>query len=109
MFHIARALALKSLNVLTVVAVVEPPPARSTKAKPSHGRFGRGRAFSRFVGWASAIATGLFILCAFAPFVSWAPALLWLLVVGITLVNHERHKARPLAVGESVETSPSAV
>ena len=69
----------------------------------------REQAFSRFVGWASVIATGLFILCAFAPFVSWAPALLWLLVVGIALVNHERHKARPLAVGESVETSPSAV
>jgi len=69
----------------------------------------REQAFSHFVGWASAVASGLFLLCAFVPFVSWAPALLWLLVVGIALVNHERQMARPLAVVEGVETSPSAV
>jgi hypothetical protein len=50
----------------------------------------REHAFSRFVGWASAIASGLFFLCAFFPFVSWAPALLWFLTVGIALVSHER-------------------
>ena len=69
----------------------------------------REQAFSRFVGWVSAIASGLFLLCAVVPFVSWAPALLWLLVVGIALVNHERQMARPLAVVDGVETSPSAV
>lgn len=69
----------------------------------------REQAFSRFVGWVSAIASGLFLLCAFVPFVSWAPALLWLLIVGIALVNHERQMVRPLAVGNDVETSPSAV
>lgn len=68
----------------------------------------REQAFSRFVGWASAIASGLFLLCAFLPFVSWAPALLWLLVVGVALVIHERPNARTLAPVDDVETSLSA-
>ena len=63
----------------------------------------RDRAFSRFVGWASAVASALFVLCAFLPFVSWAPALLWFLVVGIALVNHERVKTRT----RSADVSPS--
>ena len=54
----------------------------------------REQAFSRFVGSASAVASVLFLLCAFLPFASWAPALLWFLVVGIALVNHERVKTQ---------------
>ena len=49
----------------------------------------REHAFSGAVGWVSAVATGLFALCTFLPFLSWAPALLWLLVVGIALVREE--------------------
>lgn len=45
--------------------------------------------FPRWLGWVSAVATGLFALLAFAPFLAWAPALLWLLVAGIGLVVHE--------------------
>lgn len=57
----------------------------------------REHAFSRTVGWVSAVATGLFVFCTFLPFLSWAPALLWLLVAGIALVWRQRREARILA------------
>jgi len=57
----------------------------------------REHAFSSAVGWVSAVATGLFVMCAFLPFLSWAPALLWLLVAGIALVWREGREARTLA------------
>ncbi|MEK6275611.1 MAG: hypothetical protein AABM30_09755 [Actinomycetota bacterium] len=53
----------------------------------------RGHAFSRAVGWVSAFATGLFVLCTFLPFLSWAPALLWLFFAGIALVREEARRA----------------
>jgi MFS family permease len=48
--------------------------------------------FPRWLGWVSAVFTGLFALLAFAPFLSWAPALLWLLVAGVGLLVHERRR-----------------
>lgn len=48
--------------------------------------------FPRWLGWVSAVATGLFTLMAFAPFLAWAPAVLWLLVAGIGLLVHERRR-----------------
>lgn len=52
--------------------------------------------FPRWLGWVSAVFTGLFTLLAFAPFLSWAPALLWLLVAGVGLLVHElRREAAP--------------
>ena len=36
--------------------------------------------------WFSLVVTVLFLVCAFLPFLSWAPALLWLLVVGVGLL-----------------------
>jgi glycerol-3-phosphate acyltransferase PlsY len=50
----------------------------------------RDHVFPRWLGWVSAIATALFALLTFAPFLSWAPALLWLLIAGIGLLIHER-------------------
>lgn len=67
----------------------------------------RGRSFTRPVGWVSAVATGLFTICAFLPFLSWAPALLWLLVVGISLVRSEGREAQELPLIAPVP-SPSA-
>jgi predicted RND superfamily exporter protein len=49
----------------------------------------REHTFSRTVSWTSAVATGLFVICTFLPFLSWARALLWLLVAGIALVWRE--------------------
>jgi hypothetical protein len=57
----------------------------------------RESSFSRAVGWVSAVATGIFVLCTFLPFLSWAPALLWLLVVGILLVRAEGRADRTQA------------
>ncbi len=54
--------------------------------------------FPRWLGWVSAIATALFALLTFAPFLSWAPALLWLLVAGVGLLVHERRHGTPAAV-----------
>jgi hypothetical protein len=66
----------------------------------------REHVFSRFVGWVSAVASGLFLLCAFLPFVSWAPALLWLLVVGIALVREEGRKTgSPVITTQVLERS----
>lgn len=39
-----------------------------------------------WIRWFSLLVTGLFLVCAFLPFLSWAPALLWLLVVGVGLL-----------------------
>lgn len=55
----------------------------------------RGDVFPRWLGWVSAIATALFVVLTFAPFLSWAPALLWLLVAGIGLLVHERRRGTP--------------
>ena len=55
----------------------------------------REKTFSHAVGWVSAVATGIFVLCTFLPFLSWAPALLWFLVVGIALVREEAGAAGP--------------
>lgn len=52
--------------------------------------------FPRWLGWVSAVATALFALLSFAPFLAWAPALLWLLVAGVGLVAHE-WRGRPRA------------
>ncbi len=38
-----------------------------------------------WIRWFSLVITVLFVICAFLPFFSWAPAMLWLLVVGIGL------------------------
>ncbi len=46
----------------------------------------RGGVFPRWLGWFSAIITVVFALLAFLPFLSWVPALLWLLVAGIGLL-----------------------
>lgn len=53
--------------------------------------------FPRWLGWVSAVFTGLFTLLVFAPFLSWAPALLWLLVAGVGLLVHERRRDTALA------------
>jgi hypothetical protein len=58
----------------------------------------RDHVFPRWLGWISAIATALFALLTFLPFLSWAPALLWLLVAGIGLLVHERRSSAPAAV-----------
>ena len=58
----------------------------------------RDHVFPRWLGWVSAIATALFALLTFAPFLSWAPALLWLLVAGIGLLIHELRRESPVAV-----------
>ena len=39
-----------------------------------------------WIRWFSLLITVLFLVCAFLPFLSWAPALLWLLVVGVALL-----------------------
>jgi hypothetical protein len=39
-----------------------------------------------WIRWFSLVITVLFLVCAFLPFLSWAPALLWLLVVGLGLL-----------------------
>jgi len=39
-----------------------------------------------WIRWFSLLVTALFFACAFLPFLSWAPALLWLLVVGVGLL-----------------------
>ena len=39
-----------------------------------------------WIRWFSPLVTLLFLVCAFLPFFSWAPALLWLLVVGVGLL-----------------------
>lgn len=57
----------------------------------------REHSFSRAVGWMSAIGTGLFVVCTFLPFLSWAPALLWLFFAGIALVRDEARRAPRLA------------
>jgi hypothetical protein len=54
--------------------------------------------FPRWLGWISAIATALFALLTFLPFLSWAPALLWLLVAGIGLLVHERRRGTSVSV-----------
>lgn len=60
----------------------------------------REHAFSRTVGWVSAVATGLFVVLAFLPFLSWAIALGWLLVAGIALVWQEgRPASAPASIG----------
>jgi hypothetical protein len=46
--------------------------------------------FPRSLGWVSAVATGLFTVLTFLPFLSWVPAMLWLLVAGVGLLAHER-------------------
>jgi hypothetical protein len=58
----------------------------------------RDRAFPRWLGWISAAVTALFALLAFLPFLSWALALLWLLVAGIGLLVHERRSNTANAV-----------
>jgi hypothetical protein len=68
----------------------------------------REGSFSRAVGWVSAVVTGLFVLCAFLPFLSWAPALFWLLVVGIALVREEGRKARVVPSAVDAALSPVA-
>ncbi len=40
---------------------------------------------SRWIGWFSLAVTIILALAAFAPFLSWFPALLWVLVVGLGL------------------------
>lgn len=57
----------------------------------------REHSFSRAVGWVSAFATGLFVVCTFLPFLSWAPALLWLFFAGIALLREEARRAPRLA------------
>lgn len=57
----------------------------------------RRQSFSRTVGWVSAITTGLFVTCTAFPFVSWAPALLWLLFIGVALVRPMPGSQPPLA------------
>jgi hypothetical protein len=52
----------------------------------------RDGVFPRWLGWVSAVVTGLFAVLTFAPFLSWAPALLWLLVAGVGLLVHERRR-----------------
>jgi hypothetical protein len=54
----------------------------------------REKSFSRAVGWVSAVATAIFVLCTFLPFLSWAPALLWFLILGIALVREESRVER---------------
>ena len=39
-----------------------------------------------WIRWFSLVVTVLFLVCAFLPFLSWAPAMLWLLVVGLGLL-----------------------
>ena len=39
-----------------------------------------------WIRWFSLVVTVLFLVCAFLPFLSWVPALLWLLVVGVGLL-----------------------
>jgi hypothetical protein len=39
-----------------------------------------------WIRWFSLVVTILFLACAFLPFLSWAPAMLWLLVVGVALL-----------------------
>ena len=39
-----------------------------------------------WIRWFSLVVTVLFLVCAFLPFLSWAPAMLWLLVVGVGLL-----------------------
>jgi hypothetical protein len=53
--------------------------------------------FPPWLGWVSAVFTGLFTLLTFAPFLSWAPALLWLLIAGVGLLVHERRRDAALA------------
>ena len=57
--------------------------------------------FPRWLGWVSAVVTGLFTLMAFAPFLAWAPALLWLLVAGIGLLVHQRRRDAAAAAAAS--------
>lgn len=52
----------------------------------------RDAVFPRWLGWVSAVFTGLLTLLTFAPFLSWAPALLWLLIAGVGLLVHERRR-----------------
>lgn len=67
----------------------------------------RARSFTRTVGWVSAVVTGLFVICAFLPFLSWAPALFWLLVVGIALVREEGRNASEVAKPRGEAASPA--
>ncbi len=60
----------------------------------------REHSFSRTVGWVSVVATGIFGLCTFLPFLSWAPALLWLLIVGIALVREDARRERSIVTAE---------
>ena len=53
----------------------------------------RRGSFPRWLGWMSAIFTLIFVGLAFLPFISWFPALVWLLVVSIGLLVSERHTA----------------
>lgn len=39
-----------------------------------------------WIGWLSLAVTVLFVGCAFAPFLSWVPALVWVLVTGVGLL-----------------------
>ena len=50
-----------------------------------------------WIRWFSLLVTALFLVCAFLPFLSWAPAMLWLLVVGVGLlfVPATREHRRP--------------
>jgi hypothetical protein len=69
----------------------------------------REQSFTRAIGWVSAVVTGLFVICSFLPFLSWAPALFWLLVVGIALVREEGRRAREVALPGDAAPSPAAL
>jgi hypothetical protein len=47
----------------------------------------------RWLGWMSVIFTLIFVGLAFLPFLSWFPALVWLLAASIGLLVSERHTA----------------
>lgn len=55
------------------------------------------RAFPGWVGWFSIVVTVAFVLCAFLPFLSWVPALMWLVVVGIGQLLHRPDADPPAA------------
>ena len=63
-----------------------------------------------WIRWFSLAITVIFVICAFLPFLSWAPAMLWLLVVGIglSLVPDARNdlpaRAAPMASGATTTT-----
>jgi len=46
----------------------------------------RGAVAPGWIAWFSLVVTVLFVGCAFAPFLSWVPALVWVLVTGVGLL-----------------------